>query len=149
MGLRLKNLQFKSLKIPKKYLILAILLPFLYLVFVLSFVWWHCYFSQFTGGKNGPLDAYRHTLASAVVAYTSSPKVVSLVTVVMERKGQQANLMDKHNNAIGAKIDKNATTFNALKPAVMLSISQGAINATQATQITWLPQQYWGESLFW
>lgn len=125
------------------------LLPVSYCAFVLGFVWWQCYHSALQGGKNGQLDAYRHTLASAVVAYTSSPKVVSLVTVVMERKEEQANLMDKHNNAIGAIIGKNATSFSELKPAVMLSISKGAINATKATQITWLPQQYWGESLLW
>ena len=142
-------MKFKPLKIPKKYLILAILLPFLYLVFVLSFVWWHCYFSQFTGGKNGPLDAYRHTLASAVVAYTSSPKLVHIVSIVMENKGHAANLMDKHNNAIGAQIGAKANSLDELENQVNMRVLQGAVNAPISTQITWLPAQTWRESLWW
>lgn len=139
----------KRFKLLKKRLFWLALMPVSYCTFVLGFVWWQCFTCPLHGGKNGQLDAYRHTLASAVVAYTSSPKMVSLVTIMMERKGKQANLMDRHNNAIGAQIGKNAAAFNELKPAVILTISQGAINATKATQITWLPQSYWGESLFW
>jgi hypothetical protein len=136
-------------KIPKKYILWAMLLPVTYGLFVLGFVWWQCFTSPLLGGRNGPLDAYRHTLASAVVAYTTSPKIVGLVSTIMERKGYAANLMDVHNNTIGAQIGNNAANFSALKPAVILHISQGAINANTATQTTWLPPPYWSESVLW
>ena len=152
--MRLKNIKFKPL-ISSKKLLLAILLPFLYSAFVLSFVWWHCYFSQFKGGKNGQLDAYRHTLASALVAYTTSPKVVFLVTALMERKNKAPNIMDRHNNAIGGQIGAripnraDSLKLKALESDVKMHVLQGAINTPNSTQITWLPVQYWRESLWW
>ena len=142
-------MQISLFKAPKKYLFFAVLLPFSYCAFVLCYVWWQCYISALQGGRNGQLDAYRHTLASAVVAYSSSPKVVGLVTTVMESKNKPPNLMDQHNNAIGAIIGKNAATFYEIKPAVMMLIMQGAVNTKKTTQITWLPRQYWRESLLW
>jgi hypothetical protein len=142
-------MKFKRVRITKKRVLWLILLPIIYAVFVLSYVWWQCFTSPLLGGKNGQLDAYRHTLASAVVAYTTSHKIVNLVTMVMERKGTEANLMDRHNNAIGAQIGSKAASFSVLKPAVILQISQGTINATNATQTTWLAQPYWSENLFW
>jgi hypothetical protein len=142
-------MKIKHFKFAKKRLLWLMLLPVSYSAFVLGFVWWQCYTSPLQGGKNGQLDAYRHTLASAVVAYTSTPKLVSLVTALMEHKGKQANLMDRHNNAIGAQIGKNAASFSDIKPAVISRIAQGAINANKATQISWLPQLYWGESRLW
>jgi hypothetical protein len=141
--------KLKLLKVPKKYMLWAMLLPVAYCIFVLGFVWWQCFTSGLQGGRNGQLDAYRHTLASAVVAYTTSPKIVSLVSLFMEHKGNAANLMDVHNNKIGAQIGSNATSFIELKSAVILHILQGAINAKTATQSTWLPPQYWSDSLFW
>ena len=146
--LRPKNIKSKP-SINSKKLLLAILLPFLYSAFVLSFVWWHCYCSQFKGGKNGQLDAYRHTLASALVAYTTSPKVVVLVTALMERKNREPNIMDKHNNAIGGQIGTNAGSLDALESDVKMRVLQDAVNAPNSTQITWLPTQYWRESLWW
>lgn len=142
-------MQISLFKAPKKYLFFAVLLPFSYCAFVLCYVWWQCYISALQGGRNGQLDAYRHTLASAVVAYSSSAKVVGLVTTVMESKNKPPNLMDQHNNAIGAIIGKNAATFYEIKPAVMMLIMQGAVNTKKTTQITWLPRQYWRESLLW
>jgi hypothetical protein len=136
-------------KIPKKYLLLAILMPFIYSAFVLCFVWWHCFTSPLQHGRNGPLDAYRHTLASAVVAYTSSPKVVRLVSLVMENKGTSTNVMDKHNNKIGAQIGAREQSLADINAAVTTQIMRGCIDATSPTQSTWLPQKYWGERLFW
>jgi hypothetical protein len=140
---------FKRFKIPKKYLLAAILSPFIYSAFVLSFVWWHCLTSPLQHGRNGPLDAYRHTLASAVVAYTSSPKVVSLVSRMTENHGTSTNVMDKHNNKIGAQIGARAKSFTDINNAVLAQVSQGCVNATLATQSTWLPEKYWGDRLFW
>jgi hypothetical protein len=42
----------------------------LYPAFILGYTWFHVANAPFLGGRNGPLDAYRHTLASALVAYT-------------------------------------------------------------------------------
>ena len=56
-----------------------------YPVFVLGVVYAKCLGSDLPGGRDGPGDAYRHTLASAIVAYTSSPRCVDWVTRVMER----------------------------------------------------------------
>ena len=36
---------------------------------LLGYVWYHCWSTGLEGGKNGPLDAYRHALSSAMVAY--------------------------------------------------------------------------------
>lgn len=142
-------MRFKPFKICKKYLLLVIILPLIYGALVLGFVWWHCYTSELNGGKNGQLDAYRHTLASALVAYTTSPKVVFLVTALMERKNKAPNIMDRHNNAIGAQIGNHASSLDALKGDVKMRVLQGAINTPNNAQITWLPTQYWRESLWW
>lgn len=139
-------MKFKRLEITKIRVFWIMLLPIIYTTLVLSYVWWQCFTSPWPSGKNGQLDAYRHTLASAVVAYTSSPKVVQWVTHLMEHKGNAANLMDQHNNRIGAN---TANSLNALNHAVNVQISQGTVNANSTTQTTWLPQTDWGESLLW
>ncbi|MEO7344546.1 MAG: hypothetical protein ABIU85_06890 [Methylotenera sp.] len=133
----------------KKWLVLSLSLISIYPVFVLSYVWRECFVSDFEGGKSGQLDAYRHTLASAVVAYTSSPKVVDLVTVFMERKERSDNLMDRHNNLIGAKIGLTAKSFSQINTLVRQQVSRGTENAIENSQSTWLARPYWGKSLFW
>jgi len=132
-----------------KKLILAAVLLALYPVTLLGYVWFHCYSVDFGGGKNGQLDAYRHTLASAVLAYTLSPKAVQLVTAVMERKGSPADLMDRHNNAIGASIGTQARTFAEIEPTVLAEVKQGTVDATASMQTTWLPRERWRSSFFW
>ncbi len=128
-------------------------MPIIYGALALSFVWWHCYTSNLNGGRNGQLDAYRHTLASAVVSYTSSPKIVTLVSLIMERKNLRANIMDKHNNTIGAqigeRISNRAESLKALESDMKMRVLQGAVNTLNSAQITWLPAQYWRESLWW
>jgi hypothetical protein len=64
--------------------------------------------SNFTGGRHGPLDAYRHTLASAVIGFTLGPRAVQWATWAMENAGKDANRMDRHNNLIGADIGARA-----------------------------------------
>ncbi len=142
-------MKLHSFKNLKKILLFSILLPFIYSALVLIFVWWQCYFSSFQGGKNGQLDAYRHTLASAVVAYTSSPKMVALVTAVMENENSAANLMDQHNNAIGANIGAHASSISSLPMLVNVQITQGKVNTSGQNQTTWLPKNWWGEGLLW
>ena len=136
-------------KMPKLRLSWFLLLFFIYSASVLIFVWWQCYVSPWQGGKNGQLDAYRHTLASAVVAYTISPKLVTLVGTVMERKNFESNLMDKQNNRIGAEIGAKARSLNEVCQNVVAQVAQGTVNASNANQTTWLPQSYWGEALLW
>lgn len=128
---------------------LALALALLYVVLVLGYVWWHCYQSPLKAGANGPLDAYRHTFASAVVAYTTSPKVVQLVSKVMERKNRPANLMDKHNNAIGMRIGQQVKSLDEIHARVLVKVESGTVNAADIDQTTWLPPQYWGRAFLW
>ncbi len=136
-------------KYSTKHLVYCLILASLYPTFVLSFVWWHCYQSPFIGGKNGPLDAYRHSLASAVVSYTASPTCVDIVTFWMEGQNQPANLMDQHNNAIGKQIGITANALTDLPAITSTKILQGKINAKDANQITFMPKNWWQESLLW
>jgi hypothetical protein len=128
---------------------LVLIVPAVYPAFVLGYVWYHCLVSDFQGGENGQLDAYRHTLASAVVTYTSSPKLVEVATAVMERKGWRSNLMDRHNNLIGTGIGQAATSFSQINGLVLQRVNDGAENAVEESQVTWLARPYWGKSLFW
>ena len=82
-----------------------------YPTFVLTYTWSHVLQSPLPGGRHGPLDAYRHTLASAVVSHTLHPRVVSWVNAVMEHQGKRSNAMDIHNNLIGARIGARAVRF--------------------------------------
>ncbi|RBD48788.1 hypothetical protein BRM52_23015, partial [Xanthomonas oryzae pv. oryzae] len=83
---------------------LAMLALAAYPAFVLIAVYSQWLGSGLPGGRNGPADAYRHSLASAIVAYTLSPRCVDWVTAVMERGGvgTPSRAMDAHNNGIGA-----------------------------------------------
>jgi hypothetical protein len=125
------------------------ILSAIYPAVVLSYVWYHCFISDFQGGKNGQLDAYRHTLASAVVAYNSSPKVVGLFTAVTEFGDNPDNLMDRHNNSLGAELGREAKSFIQINESVIQYVKNGAENASENNQITWLAKPFWGESLFW
>ncbi|MBA3930144.1 MAG: hypothetical protein C0521_11225 [Xanthomonas sp.] len=116
---------------------------------VLTYTWSHVLQSPLPGGRHGPLDAYRHTLASAVVAYTSDPRAVHLVNDVMERRGKRANAMDIHNNLIGAAIGSRATRFSDLEPMVARSVAAGGIDAASPDQTTWLPASDWKEGFAW
>ena len=127
----------------------VVLLLSAYPAFVLGYTWSHVVRSDLPGGRNGPLDAYRHTLASAVVAFTLGPGAVEWATRVMESGSKPSNVMDRHNNRIGAGIGSRAHSFAELEPAVRAHVLRGAVNATDAAQATWLPPEGWRAGRFW
>jgi hypothetical protein len=121
-----------------------------YPAFVLGTVYAQWFRADLPGGRNGPSDAYRHSLASATVAYTTSPRVVALVTRVMEGDGQGNAMrwMDAHNNRIGARIGADAQSWGQMQEAVQRAVQQGAVNATDSDQITWLPRERWLDRMY-
>jgi len=76
----------KNRKIFLKLAALAFIV-FFYPMCVLTYTWTCVFQSDLEGGKNGPLDAYRHTLASAVVSHTLGEWGVKVTTGTM---GSQA-----------------------------------------------------------
>lgn len=109
--------------------------------------WFDC---GLPGGRNGPADAYRHSLASAIVAYTSSPRCVDAVTSLMERDGEgnASRAMDAHNNRIGARIGVAATDWTSMQQAVLAAVNDGTIDARSPHQITWLAPSAWQERIY-
>ena len=121
----------------------------IYPLFVLTYTWTCVFRSDLEGGRHGPLDAYRHALASAVVSYTLHPRAVELVTRLMESKGKNSNTMDRHNNRIGSQIGATAKSFRDLEPAVHQSVLHGTVHSTNTNQITWLPKDKWRKHRLW
>jgi hypothetical protein len=125
-----------------------------YPVFVMAATYAEFFAVDLPGGRNGPADAYRHSLASAIVAYTTSPRCVDWVTRVMERDGQggAARAMDAHNNRIGARIGATAPSWTSMQQAVLAAVRHGAIDAhvgaRSPEQITWLAPGAWQERLY-
>ena len=117
----------------------AVLLSCAYPAFVLGYTWSHVATARFPGGRHGPLDAYRHTLASAVVAFTLSPHAVEWITLAMESNAKRSSSMDRHNNRIGSMTGEQAHSFSELQPAVQALVERGVVGATAPNQITWLP----------
>jgi len=128
----------------------ALLLLAAYPLFVLGAVYAQVVPAKLEGGRHGPGDAYRHTLASAIVAYTLSPHCVEWVTQVMERNGEGSpgRAMDAHNNRIGAHIGASAASWQAMHESVAAAIKAGAVEATAEDQITWLPPSMWQDRLY-
>jgi len=120
-----------------------------YPVFVLVYTWSCVFKSDLQGGRNGPLDAYRHALASSVVSYTLGESAVNLVTNLFESKGKDSNTMDSHNNRIGASIGTSAKSFRELEPSVRQAVLNGAVDASVSNQITWLPEKKWRDGRVW
>ena len=116
----------------------------IYPLSVFGYAYWHSLTSGLPGPRHGPQDAYRHTLASAVVAYTISPVVVDWVSAVMEFADDPSSRMDRHNNAIGASIGAAAQSFAELRPRVYERVQAGSINAADPRQVSWLAPRYWG-----
>ena len=121
----------------------------IYPFFVLVYTWTCVFRSDLEGGRHGPLDAYRHALASAVVSYTLNERAVVFVSHLMESRKKESTRMDRHNNLIGARIGAAATSFHELEPAVLRSVSTGAANSEDADQITWLPEKKWRDGRIW
>jgi len=115
----------------------------IYPCFVLIYTWNFVYRSNLEGGRNGPLDAYRHALASAVVSHTLGEWAVNLMTSLMESGGKDSNTMDSHNNRIGAHLGATSKSFAVLEPSVRQLVANGAVNSTDTNQITWLPKEKW------
>jgi hypothetical protein len=130
--------------------IVAALVLGAYPAFVVAATYWHFFQAQFPGGRNGPADAYRHALASAIVAYTLSPRCVDWVTAVMEHDGEghPARAMDAHNNRLGARIGANADGWDAMQQAVLAAVKNGAIDARSPDQITWRAPSAWQDRLY-
>jgi hypothetical protein len=120
-----------------------------YPAFVLLYTWSHVLQSPLPGGRHGPLDAYRHTLASAVVAYTLDPDAIRVVNGIMEGRGKRSNAMDIHNNLIGAGIGARAARFADIEPMVVRRVAHGGVDATAPDRTTWLPEREWQEGLAW
>ena len=121
-----------------------------YPAFVLGTVYATTLRSDLPGGRHGPKDAYRHSLASATVAYTGSPRWVEWVTAVMESGGDGGpdRAMDAHNNRIGARIGADAESWAGMRAAVLAAVEAGGIEARDDDRITWLPPERWQERLY-
>ncbi len=133
----------------RRVLVVAMLLA-AYPVFVMAAVYSRFFAADLPGGRNGPADAYRHSLASAVVAYTSSPRCVDWVTTTMERDGlgTASRAMDAHNNRLGARIGATADSWASMQQAVLIAVNQGATDARSPDQITWRAPDAWQERLY-
>ena len=121
-----------------------------YPAFVLASVYTQWFAADLPGGRNGPADAYRHSLASATVAYTGSPQWVRWVTTIMEKDGAGSDMraMDAHNNRIGARIGAQAESWSAMQAAVLAAVNAGAIDSADPDRITWLPRERWRNRLY-
>ena len=127
---------------------LALLIS-IYPLCVLFYTWGCVFRSDLEGGRHGPLDAYRHALASAVVSYTLGEQAVDVITAVMESRGKDSNKMDRRNNRIGARIGVVSKSFHDLEPSVRQSVLNGAVNSIDTNQITWLPKDKWRSGRIW
>ncbi len=121
-----------------------------YPAFVLATVYATRLRSDLPGGRHGPKDAYRHSLASATVAYTGSPRWVEWATAVMENGGEGGpdRTMDAYNNRIGARIGAGAESWAGMRAAVLAAVEAGGIEAEEDNRITWLPPERWQERLY-
>lgn len=107
--------------------------------------------SGLPGGSNGPCDAYRHALASALVAYTISPRCVEWVTDWMESdEDEAAHRMDAHNNRVGARLAGSSTSLVQLLARVRRAVDRGTVLedhfAYDRTRIVWLPEEEWANA---
>ncbi len=131
---------------PQRFALAALLAA--YPLTLLGYVYWHSMSSGLPGPRHGPQDAYRHTLASAVLAYTISPRAVHWITEVMEFSAHPSSDMDRHNNAIGASIGDAAESFAEIRPQVLRRVQSGQVLAPDSRQVTWLAPRYWRELPF-
>jgi hypothetical protein len=148
--MRKRHGMIASLRRRWRWCLLAICVVGSYPAFVLGTVYATTSRSDLPGGRHGPKDAYRHSLASAIVAYTGSPAWVEWVTMVMERdgKGDAACAMDAHNNRLGARIGAQATSWNEMRTAVLNAVMAGGVTVDDQNRITWLPPERWQNRLY-
>ncbi|MCC7247553.1 MAG: hypothetical protein IT473_02920 [Lysobacter sp.] len=133
----------------RRSLIVAAVLA-IYPAFVLGTVYSATTQSDLPGGRHGPKDAYRHSLASAIVAYTGSPRWVAWATYAMEGDGvaDAARAMDAHNNRIGARIGAEAESWDAMRTEILDAVGRGGVEVEDTNRITWLPPERWQERLY-
>lgn len=139
----------RAMRLWRGWLIVALLLA-AYPAFVLGTVYATTLRSDLPGGRNGPRDAYRHSLASATVAYTGSPRWVAWVTAVMEDggEGDAARAMDAHNNRLGARVGARAESWTQMRADVLAAVQAGGVSLEDPNRITWLPPEKWQERLY-
>ena len=140
----------RSRRRPWRRIAVVALLMAAYPLFVLGATYRQFFAVHLPGGRNGPADAYRHSLASAIVAYTLSPRCVDWVTDVMERggSGNAARAMDAHNNHLGARIGASATSWSGMQASIRDAVRNGAVDTTDPDRITWLPASRWQNRLY-
>lgn len=121
-----------------------------YPAFVLGTVYATTLRSDLPGGRHGPKDAYRHSLASATVAYTGSPRWVEWVTAVMEDggRGDAVRAMDAHNNRLGARIGARAGSWTQMRADVLAAVQAGGAMVEDDDRITWLPPDRWQDRFY-
>lgn len=127
--------------------IIAICAAALYPVFVFVSVYAATSQSDLPGGSHGPRDAYRHSLASATVAYTGSQRWVAWVTAFMENggRGDATRAMDAHNNLLGARIGAEARSLSDMRTSVLAAVNAGGVDVQDENRITWLSPERWQE----
>jgi hypothetical protein len=144
----LHGTMIKKRKLLRRLCVLSALLS-VYPICVLVFTWSHVLSSDFEGGRHGPLDAYRHALASAVVSYTSGEWAVTVATSVLEWNDKDSNKMDRHNNRIGAMIGSRVESFRDIEPIVRKAVLNGEVGTTEVNHITWLAESEWRDGRLW
>ena len=128
---------------------IALLIAGIYPLLVLAYTWSCVLRLDLKGGRHGPLDAYRHALASSVVSYTIGRWAVNLITSVFESGGKASHNMDRHNNRIGAGIGAGSRSFGDLERAVSQAVENGTVNTTDPQRITWMTENQWHDGRFW
>lgn len=139
--------------------LVALALGAAYPVWVLGTVYATVLDSGLPGGRHGPQDAYRHSLASALVAYTVSPRCVAWVTQIMEGGDPHDpfHAMDAHNNRFGARIGAEAGSLAEVHAGIRAAVDAGAqvdfAGARSALredrpQLVWMPRRYWEKRLY-
>jgi hypothetical protein len=63
-------------------------------------------------------------------------------------QGNPMRAMDAHNNRIGARIGATATSWNDMQVKVLHAVRSGTVDASNADQITWLPQPWWRDRMY-
>lgn len=137
----------------RRLLLIAVLLLGTYPTFVLGTTYAITLRSGLEGGTNGPADAYRHSLASAIVAWTSSPRFVEWTTAVMEGDDSAAShRMDAHNNRVGIRLAARASDWTALLRSVRAAVNAGSpideARLADPDRIVWLPPELWLDRLW-
>ena len=111
---------------------------------LIAFAFWESHQSGLPGRRGGPQDAYRHVVASALLAYFVSPRAVEIATAFLERnQGGTHEAMDQKNNRIGAQLGERSRSLDLLRADARKLVAAGAVDATDKSQVTWLPRDRW------